>query len=313
MSDIDDEKIRRLDGGLLLVLRELLRHRRTTVAAEHLGMSQSAVSHALGRLRNLLDDPLFVRRPHGLEPTPRALELGPRVDQLLASMSAVLGIDDDFDPATGRHTFRICAPDHVTTILLPELVDRMATHAPGCRTSVDQRLGDDAIEALRRHEADVVLGRFGARLPRDVTAELLFEDTYCLAIRAGHPAAAERLTLDAHRALDHVVVSVTGDFRTLDIESAGRRSRPVRVVASVPRFTTALAIVAGSDVVAIAPRRLVTTLGPSFGVVAHDLPMPTDRIEVMAVHRRDPSPATRWLVDLLHRLDAARPAASSSH
>ncbi|MBS0410897.1 MAG: LysR family transcriptional regulator, partial [Proteobacteria bacterium] len=77
MAEFDLNKIRRLDGTLLLVMRELLRRRQAQAAAARLGLSASAVSHALGRLRDLFEDPLFIRRPHGLEPTRRALELGP--------------------------------------------------------------------------------------------------------------------------------------------------------------------------------------------------------------------------------------------
>ena len=71
MSDIDTADIRKLDGNLLLVFRELARTRRTTETARRLAVTQSTVSHALARLRDLFGDPLFVRRPHGLEPTPR--------------------------------------------------------------------------------------------------------------------------------------------------------------------------------------------------------------------------------------------------
>src|SRR5947207_632997 len=99
MSDIDINDIRRLDGNLLLVFRELARTRRTTEAAARLGVTQSTISHALARLRALFRDPLFARRPHGLEPTPRALELGPRIEALLDMTSAVLARDGGFDPA----------------------------------------------------------------------------------------------------------------------------------------------------------------------------------------------------------------------
>src|SRR5471032_1669569 len=98
MSDISQLDIRRIDGGLLLVFRELCRRRRTTAVAAHLGLSQSAVSHALARLRDLFGDPLFLRRPHGLEPTGRALELAPRIDALIDLMGPALRPDPGFDP-----------------------------------------------------------------------------------------------------------------------------------------------------------------------------------------------------------------------
>src|SRR6185436_4683712 len=99
MSDIDSNKLRRLDGGLLLVFRELLRTRRASLTAERLGLSQPAISHALGRLRDLFDDPLFIRRPHGFEPTRRALDLGPQIERLIGLADEALSPNAGFDPA----------------------------------------------------------------------------------------------------------------------------------------------------------------------------------------------------------------------
>src|SRR5262245_7663517 len=106
MTDIDTNKLRRLDGGLLLVIRELLHERRASRVAESLGLSQPAISHALTRLRDLFDDPLFVRRPHGFEPTRRALELGPQIDALIGLAGQALTPDAGFDPAVSRRLFR---------------------------------------------------------------------------------------------------------------------------------------------------------------------------------------------------------------
>ena len=113
MSDIDLDDIRRLDGGLLLVFRELLVRRRASEVALRLGLSQSAVSHALARLRDLFGDPLFTRRPHGLEPTQRALELGPRIEALIELASAALSAGGRFEPAQSRRQFGIGAPDEI--------------------------------------------------------------------------------------------------------------------------------------------------------------------------------------------------------
>lgn len=100
MSDFDINQVRRLDGGLLLVFRECLRRRKAQEAAQVLGLSPSAVSHALTRLRDLFGDPLFVRKPHGLVPTRRALELEPQVEALLQLAGAALGGREAFDPST---------------------------------------------------------------------------------------------------------------------------------------------------------------------------------------------------------------------
>src|SRR6516165_10024271 len=102
MTDIDDTKLRRLDFSLLLIFQEVYRSRRSTAAAERLGLSQPAVNHALGRLREILGDRLFVRHPSGLQPTPRAIELAPRVDAILGLAGEALSGLSRFDPQTSR-------------------------------------------------------------------------------------------------------------------------------------------------------------------------------------------------------------------
>lgn len=300
MPDIDDDKIRQLDGQLLLVLRELLRLRRTTRVAERLGLSQSAVSHALSRLRDLCGDELFVRRPHGLEPTRHALELGPRVDALLEGMGQVLGLASSFDPPTTTRGFRLAAPDHLSTLVAPLLLARFAKLAPLARFAFSQRLGEDALGALRRDEIDLALGRFGSGT-EGFEAESLFEDRYCLIARRRHPRLDGRVTRTLYRELDHVQISVGGDFRTPEFGPHGAGALPPRTVAAVPRFLMALAVVGQSDAVSVAPRRLAQTHARAFGLALHELPFRLDPIRVLAVRRRQADPGTLWLVDQVKR------------
>src|SRR5882672_5694000 len=117
MSDIDVSHIRKLDGGLLLIFQALLRTRRTTAAAARLGLTQSTVSHALTRLRALFADPLFRRRPHGLEPTRRALELAPRIDALIDLATATISREGGFDPARSRRRFRVMAAEYIAVVI----------------------------------------------------------------------------------------------------------------------------------------------------------------------------------------------------
>ena len=111
MSEFDNDDIRRMDGGLLLIFRELLTRGRASEAARRLGLSPSAVSHALTRLRDVFRDPLFIRRPHGLQPTQRALELGPRVEALIDLVRATISPAGRFDPAGSRRVFNLAAPE----------------------------------------------------------------------------------------------------------------------------------------------------------------------------------------------------------
>lgn len=127
--DIVQINIRKLDATLLLVLVELVRHRRTTVVARRLGLSQSAVSHALKRLRLLFDEPLFLRRADGLTPTARALDLAPRAEAVLVQMGGLLA-PAAFDPHTATHGFTLASNDLFALLVGAPLTVDIAARAP---------------------------------------------------------------------------------------------------------------------------------------------------------------------------------------
>src|SRR5262245_13230224 len=132
MSNISDTKLRRLDLTLLLVLDGALRHGKLTRVAKELGLTQPAISHALGRLRDILGDPLFVRHAAGVQPTPRALALAEPVARAIAILRDTLHQGQRFDPANAVREFRIAALDFAVALLTPDFLARFAKMAPGC-------------------------------------------------------------------------------------------------------------------------------------------------------------------------------------
>jgi DNA-binding transcriptional LysR family regulator len=303
MPDIDADKIKKLDGSLLLVLRELLRQRRATLVAQRLGLSQSAISHALGRLRELFDDPLFVRKPYGLEPTRHALELAPRIDALIDAMQAAMGLPNEFSAATTTRSFRIAAPDHVTTLLAPVLVGCLAQKAPRARVAFSQRLGPDAQQALLRDELDLALGRFGQRDER-LVMQTLYEDHYCLVARRDHPLLRGRLSPARYAQLDQVQVSVSADFRAPDFASGDRAWRPRHTIAAVPRFLIAFAVVSQTQTVAVAPTRLAQRHARAFNLRIHTLPFSLAPISVLIARRSHLDAGTAFLIEQLQLVTA---------
>jgi DNA-binding transcriptional LysR family regulator len=303
MPDIDEAKIRQLDGSLLLVLRELLRQRRATLVARRLGLSQSAISHALRRLRELFDDPLFIRKPYGLEPTRHARELAPRIEALLEAMHDALGMPSQFSAAETTRGFRIGAPDHVATLLAPSLVESFQARAPRARFVFSQRLGPDAQQAVLRDELDLALGRFAARDER-LAMEPLFDDAYCLVARADHPKLRRKLTPALYRQLDQVQVSVSADFRAPEFVATDPAWTPGRIVAALPRFLVAFAAVGRSDAIAIAPQRLARRYARAFGIRVHALPFELAPLRVMIARRRHPDAGLDFLIGLLKRAAA---------
>lgn len=300
MSEFDLNQIRRLDGGLLLVFRELLRTRRASVVAERLGLSPSAISHALSRLRDVFGDPLFVRRPHGFEPTRRAVELGPRIEALIDLAARTLGRPDGFDPRTSRRIFNIGAPEFVTALIGADLVNRMRADAPGVVFTVAHVAEEDAFKALRQGEIEFAIGRFGAARP-GFTTETLYQDPYCVVARQGHPRATGRIDIEGWRKIGHV-------FAISPSERAGDETggEAIRWLASTPHWLTVLLMVADTDAIATVPRRLAERHAAKLGLQVLDPPFKPDVITVSVMRRAGVSDAgVDWLLQQVREAVAA--------
>ncbi len=263
MSDISFSDIRRLDGALLLVFREVLRARRTTIAAERLGVTQSTVSHALDRLRDIFGDPLFVRRPHGVEPTRRALELGPRIEALIDLTAQTLRSGDGaFDPRRSERRFNLAAPENVTTVLGAGLLNRLKAAAPGVSFSVQYLLANTAVDALRRGEVDLALGRLPSNLP-GIVSETLYTDHYCVVARKDHPQINGALSDAEYVRIGHITIF---DPPEGGPEDSAPDPRLVNTPAFLPKWLAALTMVAASDAIASCPRRLADRLAGPLGL-----------------------------------------------
>ncbi|MFM5683013.1 LysR substrate-binding domain-containing protein [Aeromonas veronii] len=157
-----DSSLARLDLNLLAVFDMLMQERNVTRAAERLHLSQSTVSHALGRLRVALDDPLFVMSRREMMPTERAKALAGPVRQALAMLEQGLRQAKGFDPATARRIFRIATPGSVEHGLVPVLVERLHRQAPQCRLEVCELADSNYERELEKGELDLVIGFAGA-------------------------------------------------------------------------------------------------------------------------------------------------------
>jgi len=294
MSDIKLNDIRKLDGNLLLVFRELARTRRTTEAARRLGVTQSTVSHALARLRELFGDPLFVRRPHGLEPTPRALELAPRVDQVVDMAAALMTHEGAFDPARSERRFRLAAAEFVIALVGGRLAQAFRREAPSASFAVDFLQGGATLDALRRGEIDVALGQF-LRLPDDVESEILYRDRYCVVARKRHPTIKGSIDGPTYVRMPNIFVGRSGETGITDATLPSPRA--VSTVALVPRWLTALSMVSTSDAIATCPRRLALRQAGRLGLQVIDADFAGPRFAISAVRRAGQADAgLDWLL-----------------
>jgi DNA-binding transcriptional LysR family regulator len=296
---MEETKLRRLDLTLLMVLDEALRQRKLAGVATRLGLSQPAVSHALARLRDIFDDPLFLRRPGGVTPTPRCLELAPRVASMLALAREALSPPPPFDPAASTRIFRLTGLDYEASFFAPALLRRFAEIAPGLRLAFRPHAREAALRALAEDEVDLALGYFPRR-PPEILTQPLYEESYLVAAGADHPRLKRRRRLDLslYCALDHILVSVDGGLHGMVDASLARLGHKRRVVAAMPNFLPALAAAATAPVVVTMPRRVVEGYASRFGLRSFEPPLPLRRFTLSAAwHRRhEADPGLRWLV-----------------
>ncbi|HEY0438399.1 MAG TPA: LysR family transcriptional regulator [Phenylobacterium sp.] len=305
MSDFDINQVRRVDGGLLLVFRELLRTRRAAAVAERLGLSPSAISHALNRLRDLFDDPLFIRRPHGFEPTRRAEELGPQVEALIELTSRALSRDAAFDPARSKRLFRFAAPEFVTAVIGTELLNALRARAPRVTFGVSFAGEEDAFRALRKGEIEFALGRFGAARP-GYKVEPLFEDHYCVVARQDHPQVRGTISEAQWREIGHIYAWSSSETAGDGAEADGADYAGIRHLASVPHWLTALMLAASTDGLVTCSRRLAERHAGRLGLQVLDMPFPPNRIGVSIVRRSGVKDAgVDWFLDEVRAAVAA--------
>lgn len=290
-----------VDLNLLPALDALLTEGSVTGAARRLGLSASAMSRTLARLRSATGDPLLVRAGRGLVPTSRAAELRDRVHALAHEARTVLSPQTDpLDIASLERTFTIRANAGFVELFSAPLVAAVTAAAPRVRLRFVPKPAKDA-GPLREGRVDLEIGVLGAFAP-EIRTQLIFRDIFLGAVRAGHPLLTGPVTPERYAACGHVVASRKDTFTgPVDdaLEELGLRRD---IVAVVPGFPDVLRIAGRSDLVALVPRSLLagapTRIAPlTDGLVSFELPVRTPEIMISAMWhpRMDTDPAHRWL------------------
>jgi DNA-binding transcriptional LysR family regulator len=301
-----------VDLNLVVALDALLAERHVTRAASRLGLTQSATSHALARLRGLFKDSLLVRGSSGtMVPTPLAEWLAPQVRRALDDLATTLR-GEVFDPATVRRSFHIGASDMVELVLLPALMARIAAIAPHVDVWVHTypEWGD---AELASGALDVVVGpgygtaqRKGAR-PAGGYEQPLFVDEFTCVMRKKHPLADGRLTLARYCAASHLLVAPRGAPGSLVDTALAELGRSRRVALAVPHFLVVPHIVATTDLVATLATRVARIFAGALDLVLMSPPIEMPKIQmVVGWHERNQrDPAHVWLRKQLHAAAAA--------
>lgn len=304
---------RTFDLNLLKVLDALLREGSTVGAARRLGLSQSAVSAALSRLRAAIGDDLFVRRGGRLEPTDFARSLSGTLKSALRDLEGLLKTDV-FDPATSDAVIRISGPDYYSDMILPRLAAILQDKARNMRLQMFDLVPDDHFATLDRYEVDLVLMPEGS-LPDWAMSRTIFRSEFALLARRGHPSVEcvngrATISMDAFCKSDHVLYSPSGATRSFTDEALERLGRRRRVAMTLPKFSAVAHTVSRTDMLGTLPRTLADELAPALDLLVMSSPVQLAPHPMLMVWsgRSHHNLAHRWvrdqIVELVRPFDA---------
>ena len=300
----------RIDVNLLLLFDLLFEERNAGRAAAKLNLSPSAISHSLRRLRLVLKDPLFLPNPKGMIPTERAQVLAPAIHDIVERIAGVITPAVEFDPATAERRFRVGAPDGAISILVPALVERFETQAPGIDLAVLQLLPSpgppDPDQAWQGALAELDAGRIDlAILPHRpkqgrFQSAILYPERFVVATRTGHPFVAAP-SIEAFAACRHVLVSATGDTSGFVDGLLAGHGLERRIALTVPSFQMAVTAIASSDLIGALPRRFAIDAARSHSLEIVEPPFPMLSTDLHAIVPRAAllDQGIAWLVDMV--------------
>ncbi len=285
------------DLNLLLVFEAMFRHGSVTRAAAHIGLTQSAMSSALGRLRRQFDDPLFVNTRSGMLPTPRALELAPPLTEALALVRGAIGSRQNFEPRSSTRSLRIYMTDVGELVLLPSLMRHLHAHAPLIRLETAQLPAAELAVRLETGDIDLAVG-YLPQLADKIRRTRLFEEHYVCMTRPDHPLGRSApLTLKEFLGARHVLIASMGSGHQQLERMLSERGVQENVALRVPHFVVVPLIVASTDLLVSLPSRVAGASARVAKVKVHPLPIPIPSFGVSLYwHERvENDPANQWL------------------
>jgi len=304
-----------VDMNLFVAFDHLAREGNVTRAAARAGVTQSAMSHTLRRLRELFDDPLFVRGPGGVSMTPRAEALVVPLRTGLSCLQRALEASQPFEPSQTARTFRLAAPDLFDLVVLPALSRRLADVAPDLDlvmsasfAQLSPRLEtgdlDLAVVPIVVGDADA----FGPGPAPNLRQRTLFSDAFRCFARADHPAVpkSRRMSLTRYCAGRHVLVSPTGEGPALVDTHLEAQGVDRRVALRVASFSSAVAVVQDSDLLLTAPAALASaSIGAGLMSMRVPFELPEHRVTMIWHERFSSEPGHRWLRETVATVTSA--------
>jgi DNA-binding transcriptional LysR family regulator len=294
-----------LDLNLLRVFDAIATEGSVTVAAERIGLSQPAMSNALARLRQLFGDPLFVRTPRGMRPTPFAQQLAQPVRAALRLIQGALQQHAGFEPRTSTNTFRFYMSDIGEMVFLPGLLARVKHEAPGVKIEVVRIPIKDVHTALEAGDIDLAVG-FLPGLTTGVRAQPLFREHYVCMLRADHPHIGATMNRRQFHEAAHVLVSYAGTGHQVIEQTFIAAGLGERIAVRVPHFLVVPMILARTDLLVTVPSRVAAIFAQlgNFKVLKLPLAMPRFEVRLHWHERFQQDPANRWLREAMADLYA---------
>jgi DNA-binding transcriptional LysR family regulator len=291
------------DLNLLYIFEALWRDHSTSIAAQNLGVTQSAVSSSLKRLRQTYGDRLFILVGRRMEPTPFCIQIAPRLLESLTLIRAVESQMVEFDPGLCRKTFTLRMLDVGEVVCLPPILKKLSSIAPLARINTVGGGMDETLNGLATGRIDLALG-FMPTLQTDIHRLPVFSQHFVCAMRREHPLAGKPLSLEDYIACDHLLVEAgkTGNQaveRAL-IDAGGKDCIKMRV----PQHLSSPHLLLESDMVWTLPCALGRSLARFFPLAIHPLPLPIPAFEIdLYWHDRfHRDPQNKWLREMVSRV-----------
>lgn len=304
---IDAVDLGRVDLNLLVHLDALLTERSVTRAAARAGLSQSAMSHNLARLRDLFGDELLTRGPDGLRLTPRALALVEPVRTALAQIRALVSRDEAFDPPTAERTFRLGLPDSMEILIVPSLLAYLREAAPGIHLRLHNIDSSKLLDDLDADHLDLAIG-YGdfAGGQAHHKRRLLFDETYLCMFNAERTGITAPISLQDYVRLPHLLTSLRQGERGVVDDALAKLGLQREVVLTTPRFLAVPSLVARAPVIVTMHARIARFFAAELDL---SLSPPPVELQDMAVSMLwhasyDHDPAHAWLRQIMVRLVA---------
>lgn len=287
--------IRGKDLNLLMVFSALWRERNVTRAAKSIGMTQPALSRALGRLRVEFGDPLFVRSSSGVSPTPRATELSSGLLNVMESLEKVYSPLEKFDPSRIKRVFQIVTTDYFETLAVRRLIPIILKEAPGISLSFRPTDGSIPRDALEKGDVDLCVVGVFERLGEGLHSQKIIHDRYCSVARASHPV--RNWDLESFIQYPHVLMTPKGDMRGIVDDALNKKSKSRHIAMGCSNFLSAGWSISSTDMVLTAPERVVDQMVEQLPLRKFETPVKLPHLDIFQVWhaRSDRDLAHQWL------------------